>query len=361
MERLNWHMAEELAKHAEVRVIGPAGAAALAPHGVAVEEVSLKPLPRFLIGAQWKALRVAQSWRPDIVLAGSGLTAPLAGLASKACGATSAVYVHGLDLTVQHFVYRALWLPSIRRMDRVIANSHATRERAIEAGVDADRIGIVHPGVELPHALSDPQAATDYRVSHQLGRCSVLLSVGRLSQRKGMREFVADVLPQIVAVKPDVILLIVGDAPKQALHAETQSRESIQAIADVNGVGRNIRFLGLISDSELEILYHVADVHVFPVRHIRDDPEGFGMVAVEAAAHGMPTVAYATGGVVDAVVERRSGRLIRPGDAQGMATAVLETLGGGEAMRESCKAFAESFAWPAFGEKLRPMLGTRHD
>ncbi|HET6587310.1 MAG TPA: hypothetical protein VFG67_06005 [Oleiagrimonas sp.] len=42
MERLNWHMAEELAKVAEVRIIGPAGSAALAPPGVVVREAPLK-------------------------------------------------------------------------------------------------------------------------------------------------------------------------------------------------------------------------------------------------------------------------------------------------------------------------------
>lgn len=360
MERLNWHMAEELAKHAEVRVIGPAGSAALAPTGVAIEDAPLTPLPRFLFSAQWKALRLARRWRPDIVLAGSGLTAPLAALAAKACGATSAVYVHGLDLTVQQIAYRMLWLPAIRRMDRVIANSQATRKLAIDAGVIAERIGIVNPGVQLPANDRDPQIAENFRASHQLGQCPVLLSVGRLSQRKGMREFVADVLPKIVAARPDVMLLIVGDAPKQALRAEGQSRESIQAIADSRGVGRNIRFLGLISDSELEALYRAADLHVFPVQHIPNDPEGFGMVAAEAAAQGLPTVAYATGGVVDAVAEGLSGRLIRPGDVDGMARAVLETLDSAKAMRETSKAFAAALAWPAFGENLRRLLGMSH-
>ena len=39
----------------------------------------------------------------------------------------------------------------------------------------------------------------------------------------------------------------------------------------------------------------MTDIHIFPVCHISDDPEGFGMVAIEAAAHGAPTVAFATG------------------------------------------------------------------
>src|SRR5690554_7939918 len=50
MERLNWHMADELSKFAEVKVVGPKGAAPLKPEAVTVTEVPLKPLSLFLLG-----------------------------------------------------------------------------------------------------------------------------------------------------------------------------------------------------------------------------------------------------------------------------------------------------------------------
>ncbi|MGH8146708.1 MAG: glycosyltransferase, partial [Rhodanobacteraceae bacterium] len=102
MERLNWHMAEELSRDAEVRVVGPGGSAALAPAGVVVCEAPLKPLWKFLWHARVLARREARRWKPDIVLAGSGLTAPLALSAARICGAKTAVYVHGLDVAVKH-------------------------------------------------------------------------------------------------------------------------------------------------------------------------------------------------------------------------------------------------------------------
>lgn len=357
MERLNWHMAAEMANYADVRVIGPIGAAALAPAGVTVDEVRLSPLSRFLLGAQWKALKVALRWRPDVVLAGSGLTAPLAWLASKACRAKSVVYVHGLDISVQHLLYRAIWLPAIRRMDRVIANSQPTRQLALDAGVAEERIGIVHPGTALQHADPAPEAIAAFRAKHQLGQRPLLLSVGRLSTRKGLREFVTDVLPEIVAGLPDVTLLIIGDAPKQALRAEIQSVESIRSAANKKGVGCNIRFLGVIVDrEELAIVYQAADIHVFPVQHIPGDPEGFGMVAIESAAQGLPTVAYATGGIVDAVAEGQSGHLVPPGDSAAFAAAVLNTMAARESLRASSIEFAQRFGWPTIGAQMRTQI-----
>ena len=361
MERLNWHMADELSRYAEVRVIGPAGAAAMAPAGVSVDEEPLRPLWKFLLRAQWRAWRVARSWRPDVVLAGSGLTAPVAWLAARACGAHGAVYAHGLDLAVRHPVYRSLWWPVLRRMDRVIANSRATAALAQSMGVPPERIGIVHPGVDLPVTSVDAPAQPDFRAQHQLGQRPLLLSVGRLSTRKGLREFVSQALPHIVAAYPDVLLLVVGDAPRDALHAQAQTPESIRAAAELVGVAQNLRFLGTITDyRRLGEVYQTADVHVFPVRDLPGDPEGFGMVAVEAAAHGLPTVAFATGGVVDAVGEGQSGCLVPHGDYQAFADAVVRVLAGQGLLREPSKAFAARFAWSRFGENLWPLMPTAH-
>lgn len=360
MERLNWHMAEELAKVAEVRVIGPAGAAALAPAGVEMREAPLRPLWKFLLFATYLAWREARRWRPDIVLAGSGLTAPSAWLAARACGARPAAYVHGLDIAVRHPLYRAAWLPAIRRMDRVIANSQATAALCRDIGVPPDRLAIVHPGVELPAEVAPDAAAAAaaaFRARHQLGNGPLLLSVGRLTTRKGLREFVANALPAIVAEYPDAMLAVIGEAPAQALHAQAQSVASIQAVAAQAGVESHLRFLGVITDyAELGAAYRAAAVHVFPVREIAGDPEGFGMVAVEAAAHGLPTVAFATGGVVDAVAEGVSGHLVTPADYPGFAAAALRTLAASDTLRVSCTGFAARFAWPAFGEGVRKAL-----
>lgn len=363
MERLNWHMAEELAKVAEVRIVGPQGSGFLAPSRVTVREAPLRPLWKFLWSARGLTRREAKTWCPDIVLAGSGLTAPIARSAARACDARTAVYVHGLDVAARHPAYRVMWLPSIRCADRIIANSNATAGLCRRIGVDPARIGIVHPGVDLPDEPHSPREqgmgeapdsleAAGFLERHASGDRPLLLSVGRLSARKGLREFVTHALPRIVAAKPGTALLIAGGPPNQALHAEAQTPELIQAAADASGVGGSIRFLGKVPDGELADLYRIADAHVFPVREISNDPEGFGMVAVEAAAHGLPTVAFATGGVVDAVSNGRSGYLVQQNDYIALADAILRTLSEREALRSPCVEFARQFAWPEFGRQI---------
>src|SRR5690554_2872774 len=356
MERLNWHMADELSKYADVKVIGPSGSAALKPEQVTITEAPLKPLPLFLLVTLLKAIWLAIRWKPKVILAGSGLTAPIAWLVSKLCGARSAAYLHGFDITVQDKIYQRLWTPVFKRMDHIIVNSTPTKGLAFAAGVPERRITIVYPGVSLPEAPQPEENIKAFKELHGLTGRKILLSVGRLTTRKGLREFVEHALPTIVQAQPDTMLVVIGEAPKNSLGAGIQTVESIQTQAAKSGVAENIKFLGVITDKTLlATAYEAADVHVFPVRHIPDDPEGFGMVAIEAAAHGLPTVAFATGGVVDAVHHNESGYLAEINNYDEFSQYVLKLLQL-PIETDDIQCFAQGFAWPRLGQKINKSL-----
>jgi phosphatidyl-myo-inositol dimannoside synthase len=356
MEQLNWHLVDELKRKACISVVAPGGSRQSICDDVDVWEVALRPLPRFLLDALMKAVTVARRWRPDIVLAGSGLTTPIVWLAARISRARCVAYVHGLDVAVASVLYQKLWIPALRKMDIVIANSHATARLAEMAGVDPAKIKVVHPGVAMPDGHADKRMLEGLRAAHGWEGRQLLLSVGRLTNRKGLREFVAEVLPGIVLRHPAVLLLVVGGAPTQSLHAQTQTVESIQAAAEEAGVAANVQFLGVITDRDhLANIYQVADIHVFPVRDIPGDPEGFGMVAVEAAAHGLPTVAYATGGISDAVAEGVSGHLIPPCDGAAFTNAVLGLLDQ-PLPSDLIRSFANGFDWSHFGNDISEVL-----
>lgn len=359
MERLNWHMADELAKSADVKVIGPTDSALEKPESVTVWEAPLKPLPVFLTIAFLKGLWLGLRWQPDIILAGSGLTAPLAWLISKICRTRSAAYLHGFDITVDHLIYQKVWRPVFKKMDRIIVNSSPTKELAINAGVPENNLAIVHPGVTLPTQNQTDEDISLFKRQNGLSDKKIILSVGRLTTRKGIREFVSQSLPEIVEAIPNAVLVIVGESPKNSLGAGIQTRESIQAAADRRGLCNNIKFLGVITDKkQLATAYEAADVHIFPVRHIPGDPEGFGMVAIEAAAHGLPTVAFSTGGVVDAIEEGKSGFLAENHDYAHLSGLAIKTVSS-SLSKEETKKFAEQFDWSIFGKSLASSLNDR--
>lgn len=356
MEKLNQRLLGELGQEWVVEMCGPAGSAQHAG-GVPVHEAPTRPLALFLLVTGLHAARAALSNRPEWIVAGSGLTAPIAWLAARVSGGKVAIYAHGLDLVAPSRAYQSLWLPFIRRCDLMLVNSASTRQLAEAKRVPARVIRILHPGVDVPSL--DPAAGEVFRSEQGLGQRPVLLSVGRLTRRKGLVEFLENTFPRVVERYPDVILMVIGADANDALHGGSAPvRAQLELAAERMGVASNVKFIGHCSDSALSGAYQAADVHVFPVRELTGDVEGFGMVALESAAHGLPTVAFAVGGVPDAVRDGETGTLVPAGDYRAFADAVSRHLEDGRGRAGAqCRDFAEAKSWTAFGTQLRAHLG----
>ncbi|RRQ22530.1 glycosyltransferase family 4 protein [Thiohalobacter thiocyanaticus] len=355
MERLIWHIADELKISFDLHVVGPTGAAELAPAGVGVTEIPFRSLWLFLLRMKMAVFLQTLKLRPQIVFAGSGLTAPFAWLGARIVGARAIVYLHGLDIDTQHRIYRLLWLPFIRRCDHVLANSHHTRQLAINAGVAENRLTTLHPGVDLPD-LSDSEASRyRFRERYNLGNAPVMLYVGRITARKGLLPFVEEILPKVCREIPDARLVVIGDEPNLALLKGESLLNRIHHALHSNRLTENVIFLGSRAhdDPEINEAYFAADTHVFPVQERPGDNEGFGMVAIEAAAHGLPTVAFSAGGVADSVCNALSGQVVAAGDNDSFTNSLIEFLTQSrQKPNSSCVEFAQQFSWPEFGRHL---------
>ncbi|SFK67393.1 glycosyltransferase family 4 protein [Rhodanobacter glycinis] len=361
MEKVNQHVLGALQLAWRTALCGPSGCAEYVTSHTKVMQSRVKPLSLFLAITLWRAFFLALRRKPEWVIAGSGLTAPIAWLAARCSGGRGAVYLHGLDIVAPSHVYQWLWLPFIRHCDLVLVNSANTANLAQSRGVRPGATHVLHPGVDLP--AIDTEAARDFRLRQGFGQRPLLLSVGRLTQRKGLVEFVTKALPAIAARYPDVLLVVIGDEASDALHARAGSeRERIFAAARMAGVEQNLRFLGRCDEPTLSAAYQAVDVHIFPVLELPGDVEGFGMVALESAAHGLPTVAFAVGGVPDAVLDGQTGTLVEPGNYVVLAESVIRQLAHPRksAVIDACREFAAGKAWPVFGERLRSLLDLHH-
>lgn len=356
IERLVWHVAIEMRQFAKVHIVGPSGCSEHLPSDVSSIEIPITPMWRFLIGAASRSISFARKSLPSLVLAGSGLTAPIAWIAARIAGASSVIYLYGLDIEVRHPLYRLFWRPFFRYFERVLVISHYTRDLAIKAGIPAEKIDILHPGVTLPDLSQHQNYRDQFRERFALDNRPLMLFVGRINPRKGLSVFVRHILPTIVAKIPDAQLVVIGDEPKNALKHTPGESTKVQRALIESGLINAVHFLGSQDDETLSKAYMAADVLVFPVQEIPGDIEGFGMVAIEAAAHNLPTIAFAVGGVPDAIRESVSGELIPAGDNDAFSRAVINLLTEDTARNFTPRQFAESFSWQAFGERLRSLL-----
>lgn len=353
MERLMQHSVETLATEFDVTLIGPKGCGDFAPANVQTIECPASPLS-YLTTALLRGWRAARKTSFDIVLGGSGLVAPVTAVLSSIAKARSVIFVHGLDLVVDNWIYQRFFVPFVRKQDLVIANSQNTRRIAVDKGCQASRTSVLHPGSTIPpESLLHDTAST--RAKLDLEHNKIVLFVGRMVKRKGLAEFLEKAWPRVIARQPSAILLVVGDSPDNALLQDPKAARSLMDIIERRGKD-SVRFLGSVDDDVLWNCYVAADVLVFPLIRVKGDVEGFGMVAIEAAACGTPTVAFPVGGVVDAVADGISGSLVPEGDYEAFAAAVVSICEGGPPSPSDCRSHAEKFGWDVHRQKLLSFL-----
>jgi glycosyltransferase involved in cell wall biosynthesis len=243
-------------------------------------------------------------------------------------------------------MHRRMLLPwLVGRVDRVLASSKDYIETSAIAQLDGalDRVEI-HPfGVDLDrfHPAEEPELKSQLNIPAQI---PVLLFVGGLDKAhhfKGVGVF----LEALTTLKQaSWRALIVGDGDLRSLY-EQLCRDA--------GLSDRVSFLGSISDQELPRYYRMADVHVFPSTR---RAEAFGIVALEAAASGTPTIASNLPGVRTVVLDGVTGLLVEPEQVASLASAISLFLEQPELRKRfgaSARLHAEhEFAWDPLVTKL---------
>jgi phosphatidyl-myo-inositol dimannoside synthase len=220
------------------------------------------------------------------------------------------VLAHGNEYLPRGWRWRRRVARAMRKTDVVIANSRYTAGLVQPYARDETIVQVLHPPVA---PLPDAEPAALARVAELMDRKRPLLvGVGRLEPRKGFDKVIA-ALPALAQRFPGVMLAIGGDGPDRA---------RLQALAQEKGVADWVRLLGRVDDAMRAALLSSADLFVMPTRRVGRSVEGYGIVYVEAAWYGLPSVAGAEGGGAEAVVDGETGCVV-DGDDE---TAVLRGI-----------------------------------
>ena len=234
------------------------------------------------------------------------------GLSARMARLPYVCWTHGEELGFASSSRELRWL--MRRVYAgargVLANSHNSASLLVtDWGVGAERIVVIHPGVDTERFHPDANPG-EWRRQHAASGELLFLSVGRLHRRKG-HDVALKALAQLANLP--VRYLIAGDGPMRR-HLERQARES--------GLSDRVAFLGAVPDRTLPALYAACDVFLMPNRQDGVDFEGFGIVFLEAAATARAAIGGQSGGVAEAVADGETGLLVDGHDAAAVAGAM---------------------------------------
>jgi len=279
--------------------------------------------------------------RFDAVHAGRVLPEGFAAwLAARLIRRPFVVYAHGEEITTwtQPGKYQAMCFV-YRHADAVVVNSSFTAGEVARLGVPGERIVQIAPGVDTSRFRP---ALDGRRIRQRLGidkEATLLLSVGRLSRRKGFDH----------TIRAVASLLREGVPMAYAIAGRGEDADYLAEIIEAEGVGDAVSLVGPVSDEELPLWYAAADVFVMANREINGDTEGFGIVYIEAAACGTPAIAGDAGGTDSAVVDGETGLVVDGTRVEKIAVAIrrlAEDKGYRLRLAKSaCERAHKSFSW----------------
>lgn len=201
-----------------------------------------------------------------------------------------------------------------QRPNILTANSKTVQQR-IKRYYDRDSV-VIYPPIRTP-----PKAVLNDR------KPTYFLCVSRLVKQKGI-----DLAVRTCATL-NLPLVVVGVGPQE---------KYLRSIS-----GPTVKFLGFISDDKMANVYCKARALLYCARD-----EDFGMVPAEAMAHGVPVIAYNSGGVRETVIDRKTGVLFDDHTVESFIGAVKSF----ESLRFSKKfllAHARQFSEERFMREFR--------
>jgi glycosyltransferase involved in cell wall biosynthesis len=225
-----------------------------------------------------------------------------------------------------------------------IANSDSLRDFAIERmGFKPDQVVTVHNPVST-YTMKPVTAADVDRIRGEYGLEGVWPVIGAVTRfypAKGIT-YLVGAFPSILARFPDARLMLVGDGPLG---------DELKAQAKALGIADKVIFTGFRNDAE-------AFVQLFTIGAVPSLEEGIGNVAIESIAGGVPVVASREGGLPEVVAEGKSGLLVKPGNSDALASAILRILEEPfllDRLRQGCRDEAARFSIDTYTTRLEQL------
>ncbi len=256
------------------------------------------------VKAIWQIMRVLGKERFAVVNTHSGRDSILAGIAGR-LSRTKPLIVRTRHLALpitSKFTYGVL-------PHAVVTVSEHVRRYLIREGIREDRVTAVPTGVDLSRFDPGGDAGT-LRRELDLEATSPLVGTAAILRFKKGHHVLLEAIPKVLEAVPGAIFVFAGDGP--------QYENILQSIREKK-LGAHVLLLGLRRD--IPNVLQSIDLFVLPTLE-----EALGTAFVEAMAMKKPVIGTRVGGVPEVVREGENGLLVDPGDAAGLADAIIRLL-----------------------------------
>jgi phosphatidylinositol alpha-1,6-mannosyltransferase len=255
-------------------------------------------------------------------------------------GVRLVTYAHGEEILIARLSTQLRWMARsvYAASDLIIANSESTRRIVLEL-VPSARIICISPGVDVKSFAVPEAAIAACRGAWGWSASTVVVAtIARMEARKN-QSGVLRAIAQLRGEGIDIAYVCAGDG---------QERAALERLAAELGITDRVRFPGSVSETEKRTLFAAADVHAMPSIQLGEMIEGFGIVFLEAAAAGVPSICGNSGGQMEAVRDGETGIVVDGRDCSNISQALRELALNADLRRQmgsNGRRWAAGFDW----------------
>lgn len=203
--------------------------------------------------------------------------------------------------------------------------SESTKKDLIKWGIPQNQITVIHNGLNVTYVKSN----------HRKEKKKTLIFLGALSKDKGIEEALK-AFSLIEKYEKQWQFWVVGKCDLRYL-------KKIRAQGKELGISQKVKFWGFVSDKKKFELLSKAHIAINP--SIR---EGWGLVVIESAAAGIPTVGYNSPGLRNSIIHNKTGIICSENTKEDLASNVLKLMNDEKKYKEisqNAKIWSKKFSW----------------
>ena len=222
------------------------------------------------------------------------------------------VLAHGTEIPKKYFdniyayinIKKRRIVKSYANCQKIAANSAYTKDLMIASlKINQDKIKIIHPGIDI---YEDFISNVDRQNVKQIIKDSspIITTLARVEKRKG-HKFVINAIMELKSKFPNMLYLVAGKGPYL---------DEIKKYVSMLHLEKYVVFLGWITEPEKSLVLQSSDIFIMTPTTIGESVEGFGMVFIDAAFHGIASIGTLSGGISDAIINNQTGLLCEDGN-----------------------------------------------
>ena len=234
----------------------------------------------------------------------------------------------------------------LNSVEKVIANSEYTKNLAIDSGVKKGKIVVINPGVDPVNELN--KKSLEKVESLLKVKSPRLITVSRFDKRKN-HEKVIMALRNLKQKYPDIVYICIGYGDEE---------DNLKKLVKELDLNLQVMFFKDISDDLKNALIAKSNIFVMPSIIHKKSVEGFGIVYLEAAQYGVPSLGGKDGGASDAIDHNKTGLICDGNNLEDIYSSLDSMIENKKYIEfgRNAKEYVSKFEWKKILENYKKII-----